>query len=77
MGLAEVVMDIDMVDMGMAEVDMVGIGDPGDVVLKRSPVYVLRLVLGLLLTVIGFFGAYVAIDMIAGLAIGAAWRGRP
>ena len=72
MGLAEVAMagvDIDMVDMGMAEVDMVGIGDPGDVVLKRSPVYVLRLVLGLLLTVIGFFGAYAANDMIAGLAI--------
>ena len=42
------------------EVDMVGIGDPGDVVLKRSPVYVLRLVLGLVLTVIGFFGAYAA-----------------
>lgn len=37
--------------------------------LTRSPVHVLRLVIGALITLIGFFGAYAANDMVAGLAI--------
>lgn len=37
--------------------------------LSRSPVYVLRLVVGIIITAVGFFSAYAANDMIAGLAI--------
>lgn len=42
-----------------------------DLRLSRSPVFVLRLILGMVITLVGFLWAYAANDMIAGLAIDA------
>lgn len=58
-------------DMNAVQHDVKAKVSKGGVRLSRSPVFVLRLILGVLVTLIGFAWAYAANDMIAGLAIDA------